>query len=415
MASEKDWAEGAAGGDVVDPGAALRLAGYVADAVPAHEHHNWLFRMYGRAVLRRFDSPQEFIASADDLGVVLPPSYAPWVALWGNATAPAASQLAADGECLWSKTSGGGALQRHLRTGGVDASAVVANSFAPVACAGDNAYIAYDDGAGGNVFLSARDRLNLTESYSVDTGVAGTATAIACSNAQAGSTVVCVAVGTNVYVYLDTGAALTLFSTLAYGAAINDLATNSNFVVVGGATSGGAQLKAYSLGGAPFGSYSRVSAASITAVDIDDHNRVAWCGTADTSNQTCGLVCDLAGVGAFAGAARWTRGTTSTPAIINPQDVKLTSGGIVISVSGGTLFIVDPVDGAALRQLTRGGSGIYAMAYDHDSLFFAGVAAAGNTLEAYSAQCRPRVYQAAPAGQSTFGAVHTLLRPAEAY
>lgn len=232
------WGENG-GADVVEPIEGQKSIGWANNDIPPHETFNWQARELGRASVRRF-AGADLLAEVtkdtgpattgpEDLGCVLQDGIAynsPPFAERASSTlgdgggAGEAAIVLADGRNLWTiDTSGGGGNytvnRRNRDTLALElASAAGLTTYAfLLATAGGSKVYALDDGAAGpNPRLLAVDRDTLVTAYSATAGAggAGTATAIATDGYW-----VAVASSTTVYLFQDTGAALTPFGSRA--------------------------------------------------------------------------------------------------------------------------------------------------------------------------------------------------------
>jgi hypothetical protein len=388
MASSKLWAEA---GVAVDPGAALRSSGYVANDIPAAQHFNWLFQMYGRSAIRQYDTAEELIASEDEIGIVLPAgglgSYITpaWQLDWLHAGDANESEICSDGQYLWT-VAGAGANRFIRRRKRADGSVDLDQPGAPlfdypfVACLGGNVYVL--DDAAGVPQIRAFDRVTLTLLYSVALPGAATARGIATDGFY-----VAVIADNVVHLYQDTGAALVATGgTYNHTAQINDLVMDGARCIIGGATPGTAdQLRVLTYGAGGFTLYATLDRAGnpqALRVAIGDE-AIACSGDIDTADYTALWRSEVTT------ALRWA-GTFAT------NDVALVDG-MLVEAGNGSIRFLDLVDGLGLKTIlwdAGAATAVNRLAYDNDALFVLGAATAGgHRLKRYSIHTQPRIFR----------------------
>lgn len=388
MASSKLWAEA---GVAVDPGAALRSSGYVANDIPAAQHFNWLFQMYGRAAIRQYDTAEELIASEDEIGIVIPSgglgSYMTpaWQLDWLHAGDANESEICCDGQYLWTVAGAGSNrfIRRRKRSDGsvdLDQPGAPLFDYHFISCLGGNVYVL--DDAAGVPQIRAFDRVTLTLLYSVALPGAATARGIATDGYY-----VAVIADNVVHLYQDTGAALVATGgTYDHTAQLNALAMDGSRCVIAGATPGAAnQIRVLTYGAGGFALYSSLNRAGnpqALRVTIGDE-AIACSGDIDTADYTALWRSDATP------ALRWAGAFAA-------NDVALVDG-MVVEAGNGSIRFRDLVDGAAIKTIlwdAGAATAVNRLAYDHDALFVLGAATAGgHRLKRYSMHTQPRIFR----------------------
>jgi hypothetical protein len=408
------WAEGGLA-DLSEPAEALKLVGYGLDEIPTHEEWNWLLYSLGRASIRRFATAEDLIharraadvATPEDFGIVLPAAGSggtskKWSVVWEVAGDANEVDLVADGEYLWTIAGAGAArfVRRRSRiTGAVDLDepAPVGLAYPGIACAGGNVYAL--DLHLGNLQVVAYDRSTLAQLYTVDTATATpTATAIATDGRY-----VAVVADNLLYLYQDTGAALTLVgAAYDHTAQINDVAMDGSRIILGGATPGAAdQIRVLSYTPAISSTLDRAGNSQVLRVDTDG-GQVAYVGDTDGGDYT-----------------GWFRSEDAAQVVVKPpaNDVQWLDG-LLVFARGGSVSVWDPLT-ASLAQVILWDAGaataVNRLAYDYDGLFALGAATAGGfRLRRYCCNEGPRLYHVLSPQTPELqrhGGVHSLLRP----
>ncbi len=384
------WAEGAAPGEVVDPGAPLRNAGYGPNEIPAHEHFNWLFQQYGRAAIRKHDSAEDLIASRDEIGFVLPTGglgtymTPDWQLDWLIAGDANESEICSDGEYLWTVAGAGfnRFVRRRKRSDGsvsLDQSGWPFIDYPFIATLGGNVYVLDDDM--GVPEIHVFDRVTLTYLYGVLLPGAATARGIATDGYY-----VAVAAGTVVHLYQDTGAALTPIGTYDHTAQVNAICMDGSFLTLAGATPGAAdQVRVLSYGAGGFALFATLDRAGnpqarkVARVD----ELIAHCGDIDTADYT-GVWRSM-----NEDELRWA-GARAT------NDVAIVDG-MVVEASNGSIRFRDAVDGSLIKIIhwdAGAATAVNRLAYDNDALFVLGAATAGgHRLKRYSMHSQPKMFR----------------------
>lgn len=388
MASSKLWAEA---GVAVDPGAALRASGYQPNDIPAAQHFNWLFQMYGRGILRQYDTAEELIASEDEIGIVLPSgglgSYITpaWQLDWLHAGDADESEICCDGQYLW--TVAGSGLNRFVRRrkrsdGSVDLDQVGHPRFNYpfIASLGGNVYVL--DDALGVPQIRAFNRVTLTYLYGVALPGAATARGIATDGFY-----VAVIADNVVHLYQDTGSALVATGgTYNHTSQINALAMDGSRCVIAGATPGAAnQIRVLTYGAGGFALYSTLDRAGnpqALSVALGDE-AIAAAGDIDTADYTALWRSDATTALRWAGAF-----VTYAVALVD---------GMVVEAGNGSIRFRDLVDGLVIKTIlwdAGAGTAVRRLAYDNDALFVLGDATAGgHRLKRYSMHTQPRIFR----------------------
>ncbi len=398
-----------------EPVDGFKASGYSFKHVPTYENLNWTLQQLGRASVRRFNTAEGLIQARrsgtgggapnelhEDFGLVLPPTTDPlWSELWAVAGDATETEFVSDGEFLW--TMAGAALNMAVRKrsridGSVVATGVMAWDYPYIATAGGNVY-ALDDVV-GVATLHAVDRDTLASSYNVAIG-AVTPTAIATDG-----TYVCVLEGNNAHLYQDTGAALVAVGgawPYTPGVAVNAVAMDGGYIVLGGATDGG-NNEAWILDYAATvqASLTRTGNAAITRIAFDGR-RIGFGGAVDAGNY----------IGLFSGLF----GTLRWEDNVAANDVAITLDGTLLRASNGSVAIYDPQDAAIWRIIlwdAGAATAVNRLAYDFDGLFALGAPdAGGNRLKRYQIHATPKFYSVEQDATHPHRAIHSIIQPVD--